>query len=72
MEAARGYTGELVEGSGAEVAPTVRLDGEVTAEEAISVEVDEPTAGRAESRTAAPVGRRIPGSHHPSKVGVAG
>jgi hypothetical protein len=72
VEAARGDAGELVEGPHAEVASTVRLDGEVTAEEAVAVQVDEPTASRAESRTAASVRRRFPEGDHPSKVGVAG
>jgi len=72
VEAARGDAGELVEGPGAEVAPTIRLNGEVTAEEAVAVQVDEPTAIRAESRTAASVRLGFPEGDHPSKVGVAG
>jgi hypothetical protein len=44
-----------VEGPGAEVALTIRIDSEVTAVEAVAVEIDEPTASRAKFRTAARV-----------------
>jgi hypothetical protein len=39
---------ELAARADAEAAPTIRFDGEVTAVEAVAVEVDEPIAGRAE------------------------
>jgi hypothetical protein len=49
--------GGFAAGTGAEVAPTIRLDGEVTAVESAAVEVDEPTAGRAEARAVSAIGR---------------
>jgi len=59
MQATRRETGGITAGSGAEVAPTIGIDREVTPEEPVAVEVDEPTAGGAESRTAAPVRGRL-------------
>jgi hypothetical protein len=46
-----------VEGRCAEVVLTIRVDGEVTTEEAVLIEVDEPIASRAESRAVAPARR---------------
>lgn len=59
MQATRRETGGVAAGPGAEVTPTIGIDREVTPEQPVAVEVDEPTAGGAESRTAAPVRRRL-------------